>query len=61
MGRAYLEVRQGQRVEVGDVVRFARDRLAAYKVPKELVVVDELPKNPSGKVQKHLLSREVRA
>ncbi|OGQ14156.1 MAG: hypothetical protein A2138_27785 [Deltaproteobacteria bacterium RBG_16_71_12] len=61
VGRAYLEVRQGQRVEVGDVVRFARDRLAAYKVPKELVVVDELPKNPSGKVQKHLLSREVRA
>lgn len=61
VGRAYLELRSGHSVEVTEVVRFARARLAAYKVPKDVVLVDELPKNPSGKVQKHLLSREVRA
>ncbi|MCC7070709.1 MAG: AMP-binding protein [Deltaproteobacteria bacterium] len=61
VGRAYLELRGSQRIDVAEVVRFARARLAAYKVPKDVVVVDELPKNPSGKVQKHLLSREVRA
>ncbi len=35
---------------------WTRERLAAYKVPKRWVFVSELPKNSSGKVQKHLLS-----
>lgn len=61
VGRAYVEVRTGVAMESAELVRFARARLAAYKVPKEIVVIDELPKNPSGKVQKHLLSREARA
>ena len=34
---------------------FARDRLAAYKLPRELRLVDALPRNPMGKVQKQLL------
>jgi fatty-acyl-CoA synthase len=37
-------------------VAHARTRLAGYKVPKYLVVVDPLPKNPSGKI----LKRELR-
>ena len=59
VGRAYVEVRDGT-LEPPALASFARGRLAAYKVPKEIVVVDELPRNPSGKVQKHLLSREAR-
>ena len=59
VGRAYVEVREG--VDAALLVQFAKTRLAAYKVPKEVVLVDELPRNPSGKVQKHLLSKEVRA
>ncbi len=55
VGRAYVEAREA--VEPAALVQFARARLAAYKVPKDVVVVDELPRNPSGKVQKHLLSR----
>jgi fatty-acyl-CoA synthase len=58
VGRAYVETREP--VESGALLAFAKARLATYKVPKEIVVVAELPKNPSGKVQKHLLSKEVR-
>jgi acyl-CoA synthetase (AMP-forming)/AMP-acid ligase II len=32
--------------------RFASDRLARYKVPREIVVLDELPKGPTGKLQR---------
>jgi fatty-acyl-CoA synthase len=39
-----------------DLIAFARERLAAHKVPKSVHIVDELPKNPSGK----LLKRELR-
>jgi long-chain acyl-CoA synthetase len=34
------------------VVAFCRERLAAYKYPREVVVLDDLPKGPSGKVLK---------
>jgi fatty-acyl-CoA synthase len=39
-----------------ELVAFAREKLAAHKVPKSVHLVDELPKNPSGK----LLKRELR-
>jgi fatty-acyl-CoA synthase len=58
VGRAYVESKDaGSAVDVDDLLAFARARLARYKVPKEVVVVDALPRNPSGKVQKHLLAR----
>ena len=39
-----------------DVLRaFARERLANYKIPKEIVVLDELPMLPIGKVDKKAL------
>jgi len=57
VGRAYVESKDGGNVDVEEVFAFARARLARYKVPKEVVIVDALPRNPSGKVQKHLLPR----
>ena len=46
--------------EVGEVFAspvdaYCRDRLAGYKIPKDLVVLDDLPRTPSGKVLKHVL------
>ncbi|MCW3067031.1 MAG: acyl-CoA synthetase (AMP-forming)/AMP-acid ligase [Solirubrobacterales bacterium] len=34
---------------------FARQRLAAYKVPKKIEVIPEIPKAPTGKIQKTVL------
>jgi fatty-acyl-CoA synthase len=39
---------------------WARDRIADYKAP-HAVVVHPIPRNPSGKIQKHLLRAELRA
>lgn len=37
------------------VRQFARERLAAFKLPKRVITVDDLPRNAMGKVQKNLL------
>ena len=39
----------------GDDRRSAATQLAAFKAPKRIVFVDELPRNAMGKVQKNLL------
>jgi long-chain acyl-CoA synthetase len=41
----------------GDLIAFARERLAGYKLPKSVDFAETLPRNPSGK----LLKRELRA
>jgi acyl-CoA synthetase (AMP-forming)/AMP-acid ligase II len=51
--------RPGVEVDPDEVIRFCRDRLAAYKCPKQVVVLPELPRNPMGKVQKFRLVEEL--
>jgi fatty-acyl-CoA synthase len=49
---AVVVPKQGASVEADDVHAHARAKLAPYKRPKYVVTVEELPKNPSGKVLK---------
>jgi fatty-acyl-CoA synthase len=44
-----------------DLTDHCRKRLAAFKVPKQLIIRDHLPRNPSGKVLKRLLRAELEA
>jgi fatty-acyl-CoA synthase len=53
---AVVVPKDGHEVDPDALIAFAKDRLAAHKVPKSVHVVDALPKNPSGK----LLKRELR-
>ncbi len=43
----------GARVAVEELIAFSRERLAHYKCPTSIDWVDELPRNPSGKVLKN--------
>ena len=38
-----------------EIIGFARERLAHYKCPSTVEVVDALPRNPSGKILKRTL------
>jgi long-chain acyl-CoA synthetase len=49
---AFVSLREGASAEPGEVIGFCRERLAAYKYPREVLVIDDLPKGPSGKVLK---------
>ncbi|HTN23361.1 MAG TPA: acyl-CoA synthetase [Solirubrobacteraceae bacterium] len=53
---AAVVVRDGASVAADDLLALCRERLAGFKVPKRLILVDSLPKNPSGKI----LKRELR-
>ncbi len=46
---AVAAVRPGQQLTLDEVKTFARTRLAGYKVPRDLVVVDGIQRNPNGK------------
>lgn len=52
---AFLIPRGGHTPSEGEILRFCRKRLAAYKVPKKVQFVSELPRNSAGKVLKRLL------
>jgi fatty-acyl-CoA synthase len=45
----------GQHVNEEELMAHARSRLASFKVPKEIHVMTEFPKNPTGKVLKRVL------
>jgi Acyl-CoA synthetases (AMP-forming)/AMP-acid ligases II len=54
--KAYVSLKPGAEVEAEALVAFCKERLAAYKYPRQIEFVDELPKTASGKV----LRRELR-
>ena len=55
---AALVLEPGARVTDRDVARALEGRLAAYKRPKKIVFLPELPRNTMGKVQKNLLREQ---
>ena len=52
---AVLTAQKGAQLDAEAVLAGIRDRLARFKQPKAAVVVDSLPRNTMGKVQKNLL------
>ena len=55
VGRAYLIAAPGRAIDADAIIAYCRENLAAYKVPKSVRVVTELPRTPAGKVKKHEL------
>ncbi|MEC3976111.1 class I adenylate-forming enzyme family protein [Amycolatopsis sp. H20-H5] len=54
--KAYVSARPGSTADPLELVAYCKERLAAYKYPRDVVVLDELPKTVSGKI----LRRELR-
>ena len=54
--KAFVVVRDGSSLTEDEVRSYVRENLASYKVPREVVFLDELPRNPTGKVLKRTLS-----
>ncbi len=52
---AFCVMKEGANFDFEELVEFSRGRLAGFKIPKGLTVVDELPKTATGKIQKYVL------
>jgi long-chain acyl-CoA synthetase len=56
---AFVVLRAGASAEPADLITYCRERMAAYKYPRSVRVVAELPKNASGKVLRRELRQQV--
>ena len=53
--RAYVSLREGFSVQPQELIDFCRSRMAAYKYPREVEIVDVIPKTATGKILRRSL------
>lgn len=58
VGRAIVVLRPGHRFDQAALLAYGRERLARYKLPKSVVVVDSIPKTAAGKVDRRFLQEQ---
>ena len=57
---AYVVPTKARKLDEMELIAFARERLAAYKCPRRIVVVDKLPRNAMGKIERSKLNPALR-
>jgi fatty-acyl-CoA synthase len=55
--RAFVVKQKDSSIDEDAIKVYVREHLARYKVPREVIFLDELPRNPTGKI----LKRELRS
>lgn len=55
--KAFIVLKAGEHLTAGEVIAYCKDKLAAYKVPRDIEFLPELPKSAIGKI----LRRELKA
>ncbi|MBC9735234.1 AMP-binding protein [Nocardioides marmotae] len=58
--RAFVVLRDGASADEDELKGWVKQNLARYKVPKEIVLIDELPRNATGKVLKRELTKRTK-
>jgi long-chain acyl-CoA synthetase len=56
LARAYIVLRPTQSATEGEIIEYCRGTLAAYKLPRSVSFVDDLPRTSSGKIMRHKLA-----
>lgn len=52
---AFVVLETGSELSLETMIAFCREHIAGYKIPRRLEIVEELPRNPSGKILKKIL------
>jgi fatty-acyl-CoA synthase len=58
VGVAYVQLLRGAEATADELRAFLKERLAAFKVPRHVVLTSDFPKTGSGKIQKFVLKRQ---
>ncbi|MEE8216983.1 MAG: crotonobetaine/carnitine-CoA ligase, partial [Acidiferrobacterales bacterium] len=56
---AVVVAREGEQIEAEDVIGWCQERLAKFRVPELVEFREQLPRTSVGKIQKHILRREM--
>ncbi|WP_369797955.1 hypothetical protein [Cryobacterium sp. MLB-32] len=52
---AFVSLKAGTHATENELVEFTRERLAAYKYPRSIRIIHDLPKTPTGKIRRAAL------
>lgn len=53
--KAFVVPKEGETIVPREIILHCKEKLANYKVPKEVAIIDQLPRNSTGKVDKKML------
>ncbi len=55
VGKAYIVIKENEKLNENDIIEFCLGNLAKYKIPKYIEFLSELPKSEAGKIDKKVL------
>jgi 2-aminobenzoate-CoA ligase len=58
IAKAFVVVKPGQTLSPEDLLAFCKGKIATYKLPREIVIVNELPRTPTGKLLRRVLKQK---
>jgi acyl-CoA synthetase (AMP-forming)/AMP-acid ligase II len=58
---AFVEVKEGATFDEQALKAWCREHIAGFKVPRDIRLIKELPRNPTGKIMRRKLSPEVKS
>lgn len=61
--KAYITIKEGKQLKGEDVIKWAKEKseISKFMVPREVEIIDELPKTSTGKVRKNELRELARS
>jgi long-chain acyl-CoA synthetase len=57
--KAYIVLKDGEECTSKEIIKYLKEHIAAYKIPREVEFISELPKNSTGKILKRLLKMQL--
>jgi len=58
IAKAFVVLREGGSVSPDELIAFCKGKIATYKLPREIVIVTELPRTPTGKLLRRVLRQK---
>jgi 2-aminobenzoate-CoA ligase len=58
IAKAYVVLKPGQSVSSDALIEYCRGKIATYKLPREVVFVNDLPRTPTGKLLRRVLRQK---
>ena len=55
---AFVVPKPEETITEEEIIQYCKENIAGYKVPKKVIILDELPVNPSGKILKKVLRKD---
>ena len=56
--KAIIVLKPGETATEDEIIEYCKEKAAGYKKPRSVDIVDDLPRNPSGKILKRVIREQ---